>query len=140
MRISDWSSDLCSSDLYHALIKCDDPQRIARSRLEIASTWIAAGLDTDKVTFYRQSDIPEIPELCWMLTCVTAKGLMNRAHAYKAAVDQNVAKRRSEEHTSELQSLMRISYAVFCLKKKNKKIKTSHQNSTTIKMNTHNNI
>ncbi|HEY9281103.1 MAG TPA: tryptophan--tRNA ligase [Eoetvoesiella sp.] len=77
---------------YHALIKCDDPRRIARSRLEIAATWIAAGLDVEKVTFYRQSDIPEIPELCWMLTCVTAKGLMNRAHAYKASVDQNVAK------------------------------------------------
>jgi tryptophanyl-tRNA synthetase len=77
---------------YHALIKCDDPQRIARSRLEIAATWIAAGLDTDRVTFYRQSDIPEIPELCWMLTCVTAKGLMNRAHAYKASVDQNLLK------------------------------------------------
>lgn len=77
---------------YHALIKCGDPQRIARSRLEIAATWIAAGLDPEKVTFYRQSDIPEIPELCWMLTCVTAKGLMNRAHAYKASVDQNLAK------------------------------------------------
>ena len=77
---------------YHALIKCEDPQRIARSRLEIAATWIAAGLDTEKVTFYRQSDIPEIPELCWMLTCVTAKGLMNRAHAYKASVDQNMAR------------------------------------------------
>jgi tryptophanyl-tRNA synthetase len=77
---------------YHALIKCDDPQRIARSRLEIAATWIAAGLDPERVTFYRQSDIPEIPELCWMLTCVTAKGLMNRAHAYKASVDQNVAR------------------------------------------------
>lgn len=77
---------------YHALIKCDDPQRIARSRLEIAATWIAAGLDVERVTFYRQSDIPEIPELCWMLTCVTAKGLMNRAHAYKASVDQNLLK------------------------------------------------
>ncbi|TEA78468.1 tryptophan--tRNA ligase [Allopusillimonas ginsengisoli] len=77
---------------YHALIKCDDPQRIARSRLEIAATWLAAGLDPETVTFYRQSDIPEIPELCWMLTCVTPKGLMNRAHAYKASVDQNVAR------------------------------------------------
>ncbi|GAA4331991.1 tryptophan--tRNA ligase [Pigmentiphaga soli] len=76
---------------YHALIKCDDPARILRSRLEIAATWLAAGLDPERVTFYRQSDIPEIPELCWLLTCVTAKGLMNRAHAYKAAVDQNVA-------------------------------------------------
>ncbi|MDS1142139.1 tryptophan--tRNA ligase [Pusillimonas sp. SM2304] len=82
---------------YHALIKCDDPQRIARSRLEIAATWIAAGLDPEKVTFYRQSDIPEIPELCWMLTCVTAKGLMNRAHAYKAAVDQNVARQQEPD-------------------------------------------
>lgn len=77
---------------YHALIKCDDPARIARSRLELAATWIAAGLDTERTTFYRQSDVPEIPELCWMLSCVTAKGLMNRAHAYKASVDANTAK------------------------------------------------
>jgi tryptophanyl-tRNA synthetase len=77
---------------YHALIKCDDPARIASSRQEIAATWLAAGLDPERVTFYRQSDIPEIPELCWFLTCVTAKGLMNRAHAYKASVDQNVAR------------------------------------------------
>ncbi|MFZ4551077.1 MAG: tryptophan--tRNA ligase [Aquabacterium sp.] len=77
---------------YHALIKCDDPARIARSRLEIAATWLAAGLDTDRVTFYAQSDIPEITELNWLLTCVTAKGQMNRAHAYKASVDANVAK------------------------------------------------
>lgn len=82
---------------YHALIKCDEPERIARSRLEIAATWLAAGLDPERVTFYRQSDVPEIPELCWMLSCVTAKGLMNRAHAYKAAVDQNVARNVEED-------------------------------------------
>ena len=76
---------------YHALIKCDDPARIQRSTMEIAASWIAAGLDTDKVTFYRQSDIPEIPELTWFLTCVTGKGLLNRAHAYKAAMDKNHA-------------------------------------------------
>ena len=75
---------------YHALIKCDDPQRIQRSRMEIAATWLAGGLDVDRVTFYRQSDIPEIPELTWLLTCVAAKGLLNRAHAYKASVDKNV--------------------------------------------------
>ena len=75
---------------YHALIKCDDPLRIQRSRLEIAATWLAAGLDVNRVTFYRQSDIPEIPELTWLLTCVAAKGLLNRAHAYKASVDKNV--------------------------------------------------
>jgi tryptophanyl-tRNA synthetase len=75
---------------YHALIKCDDPARIQRSRLEIAATWLAGGLDADRATFYRQSDIPEIPELTWLLTCVAGKGLLNRAHAYKAAVDKNV--------------------------------------------------
>ncbi len=76
---------------YHALIKCDDPARIQRSTMEIAASWIAAGMDLDKVTFYRQSDIPEIPELTWFLTCVTGKGLLNRAHAYKAAMDKNHA-------------------------------------------------
>ena len=74
---------------YHALIKCGDPARVQRSTLEIAASWLACGLDPDKVFFYRQSDIPEIPELTWLLTCVTAKGLLNRAHAYKAAVDAN---------------------------------------------------
>ncbi|MBV8603340.1 MAG: tryptophan--tRNA ligase [Pelomonas sp.] len=76
---------------YHALIKCDDPARIARSRLQIAATWLAAGLDPERVVFYRQSDVPEVTELTWLLTCVTSKGQMNRAHAYKAAVDANVA-------------------------------------------------
>ena len=76
---------------YHALIKCDEPDRIERSRLQIAATWIAAGLDTDRAVFYRQSDVPEIPELTWLLTCVTSKGQMNRAHAYKAASDANLA-------------------------------------------------
>ncbi len=74
---------------YHALIKCDEPARIQRSTLEIAASWLAAGLDPERVTFYRQSDIPEIPELTWLLTCVTGKGVLNRAHAYKAAVDKN---------------------------------------------------
>ncbi|EPD46334.1 MULTISPECIES: tryptophan--tRNA ligase [Delftia] len=76
---------------YHALIKCQDPARVQRSTIEIAASWLAAGLDPEHVTFYRQSDIPEIPELCWLLTCVTGKGLLNRAHAYKAAVDKNHA-------------------------------------------------
>ncbi|MEF9944626.1 MAG: tryptophan--tRNA ligase, partial [Burkholderiaceae bacterium] len=76
---------------YHALIKCDQPDRIERSRLQIAATWLAAGLDAERVVFYRQSDIPEIPELTWLLTCVTSKGQMNRAHAYKGAVDANLA-------------------------------------------------
>jgi len=76
---------------YHALIKSDDAARIERSRLEIAASWLAAGLDPQRVTFYRQSDIPEIPELTWFLTCIASKGMLNRAHAYKAAVDKNTA-------------------------------------------------
>ncbi|NML86701.1 tryptophan--tRNA ligase [Polaromonas sp.] len=76
---------------YHALIKCDEPARIQRSTLEIAASWLAAGLDPERVAFYRQSDIPEIAELTWLLTCVTGKGMLNRAHAYKASVDKNAA-------------------------------------------------
>ena len=76
---------------YHALIKCQEPARVQRSTLEIAASWLAAGLDPEHVTFYRQSDIPEIPELTWLLTCVTGKGLLNRAHAYKAMLDKNAA-------------------------------------------------
>jgi tryptophanyl-tRNA synthetase len=76
---------------YHALIKCNDPEKVHQSSLEIAATWLALGLDTDNATFYRQSDVPEIMELSWMLTCVTAKGLMNRSHAYKAMVAENNA-------------------------------------------------
>ncbi|OGB01356.1 MAG: tryptophan--tRNA ligase [Burkholderiales bacterium RIFCSPHIGHO2_12_FULL_61_11] len=76
---------------YDALIKCDEPARIQRSTLEIAASWLAAGLEPDRVTVYRQSDIPEIPELTWLLTCIAGKGLLNRAHAYKAAVDKNLA-------------------------------------------------
>jgi tryptophanyl-tRNA synthetase len=75
---------------YHALIKSDDADRVEASRLKITASWLAAGLDPERVTFYRQSDIPEVPELMWLLTCVTAKGLLNRAHAYKAAVDRNI--------------------------------------------------
>ncbi len=82
---------------YHALIKCEDPARIARSRLEIAATWLALGLDTERAFFYRQSDITEIPELTWLLTCVTSKGLLNRAHAYKAAVDRNTGEGEDDD-------------------------------------------
>jgi tryptophanyl-tRNA synthetase len=76
---------------YHALISTQDPLRLQRSTLEIAATWIACGLDPQRVTFYRQSDIPDIPELTWLLTCVCGKGLLNRAHAYKAMLDKNAA-------------------------------------------------
>jgi tryptophanyl-tRNA synthetase len=74
---------------YHALAKAEDPVRIQQSTLEIAAAWLALGLDTDNAVFYRQSDIQEIPHLTWILTSATAKGLMNRAHSYKAVVQAN---------------------------------------------------
>ncbi len=76
---------------YHALISTQDPLRVQRSTLEIAASWLACGLDPERVAFYRQSDVPETTELTWLLTCVAGKGLLNRAHAYKAAVDRNRA-------------------------------------------------
>ena len=82
---------------YHALIKVSEPARVQRSTLEIAAAWLACGLDPDNVWFYRQSDIPEIPELTWLLTCVAGKGLLNRAHAYKAAVDRNRAEGQDDD-------------------------------------------
>ncbi|NOX32708.1 MAG: tryptophan--tRNA ligase [Deltaproteobacteria bacterium] len=77
---------------YHSLIKNYDPRLRKQSALEIAAAWIALGLDYENCVFYRQSDIPEIPELTWILTSLTAKGLMNRAHAYKAFVAENQEK------------------------------------------------
>ncbi|MBT8099899.1 MAG: tryptophan--tRNA ligase [Gammaproteobacteria bacterium] len=74
---------------YHALAKNEDPDKIAQSTLEISAAWLALGLNTSNAVFYRQSDIPEIPQLTWILTSMTAKGLMNRAHSYKAAVAAN---------------------------------------------------
>lgn len=82
---------------YHAIVKTKDSKRIAQSTLEIASAWIALGLDPTQVTFYRQSDIPEITELSWILNTIAAKGLLNRAHAYKSAVQQNLAAKEDED-------------------------------------------
>ncbi len=73
----------------HSLAKAEDPKMMHQSTLEIAAAWLALGLDTDNAMFYRQSDIPEIPLLTWILTGMTAKGLMNRAHSYKAMVQAN---------------------------------------------------
>ena len=87
-KLDDVDSYLFLAD-YHALIKASDPDLVAQSSREIAATWLAFGLDPDITHFYRQSDIPEITELSWILCCNAAKGLMNRAHAYKAAVQAN---------------------------------------------------
>ncbi len=82
---------------YHSLVKISEPMRVQRSTLEIAAAWLACGLDPQSVWFYRQSDIPEIPELTWLLTCVAGKGLLNRAHAYKASVDRNRAEGEDDD-------------------------------------------
>ena len=74
---------------YHALIKTNDSKSIRASVNDVALAWLSSGLDTNTSFFYRQSDIKEITELNWILTCITAKGLMNRAHAYKAASAEN---------------------------------------------------
>ncbi|SFC77004.1 tryptophanyl-tRNA synthetase [Bacillus sp. 491mf] len=74
---------------YHALNAVQDPSKFREYTKEVAATWLSLGLD-EHVIFYRQSDVPEILELYWILACLTPKGLMNRAHAYKAKVDQNI--------------------------------------------------
>ncbi|MBN9112840.1 MAG: tryptophan--tRNA ligase [Pseudonocardia sp.] len=74
---------------YHALTTVRDPELLRRYSRSVAATWIAAGLDPERITMYLQSDVPETFELTWILSCVTAKGMMNRAHAYKAARDRN---------------------------------------------------
>ena len=75
---------------YHALVKCKEAEKVRRSRLEVAAAWLALGMDVERSCFYRQSDIPEVHELAWILATLTAKGLMNRAHAYKAWVQENI--------------------------------------------------
>jgi tryptophanyl-tRNA synthetase len=82
---------------YHALTTVKNGEDMRRLTYDVAATWLALGLDPDKVIFYRQSDIPEVMELTWILACFTPKGLLNRAHAYKAAVDANVEKGESPD-------------------------------------------
>jgi len=82
---------------YHALTTTRDPVALDRRIREAAATWLALGLDPNRVVFFRQSDIPEVFELAWILSCVTAKGLLNRAHAYKAAVAENRQARRDRD-------------------------------------------
>ena len=85
----------------HALIKVSDKETLKELTNGIAMAWLASGLDPEKTHFYRQSDIPEIPEITWILSCITEKGLLNRAHAYKAAVDlNNEGKKETDEGIS----------------------------------------
>jgi tryptophanyl-tRNA synthetase len=82
---------------YHALTTVKVPENLDRQVYEVAATWLALGLNPEKVIFYRQSAIPEVFELTWILSCFAAKGLLNRAHAYKTAVDANLATNRDPD-------------------------------------------
>jgi tryptophanyl-tRNA synthetase len=74
---------------YHALTTVQDGARMRALTYELAATWLACGLDPEQVVFCRQSDVPEVFELSWVLGCFAGKGLLNRAHAYKAQVQEN---------------------------------------------------
>lgn len=75
---------------YHALTTVKSKEDMLNYTYNLAATWLACGLDPDKILFYKQSDVPEILELNWILSNLTPKGLMNRAHAYKACVEKNI--------------------------------------------------
>ena len=102
----------CESFLFiadlHAVIKVSEPTRLEELSNAIAMAWLASGLNPNTTNFYRQSDVPEITELAWLLSCITEKGLLNRAHAYKAAVDQN--NERGKKEMDEGISLGLFSY------------------------------
>lgn len=73
----------------HGLTAVQDSERFSELSYGVAAAWLALGLDPERAIFYRQSDVPEVFELSWILACLTPKGLMNRAHAYKAKVAEN---------------------------------------------------
>src|SRR3546814_7536071 len=118
MRISDWSSDVCSSDLEPLLLRiargrqCEPPDDFGLSRLQVVERRHVGLRHEQHVHRRLRGDIAERDDVVVFVDDV----------GRDLAADDLV---RSEEHTSELQSLMRISYAVFCLKKKTKIITTS---------------
>ncbi|MBS4201790.1 tryptophan--tRNA ligase [Bacillus sp. FJAT-49732] len=87
-KVEDYQAAYFIAD-YHGLTKIHDAYEFRQLSYGIAATWLALGLDPEKAIFYRQSDVPEIFELTWILACFSPKGLMNRAHAYKAIVENN---------------------------------------------------
>jgi tryptophanyl-tRNA synthetase len=76
---------------YHALTSNPAPDEIAGHSLDVAMDYIALGLDTDKTVFWRQSDVPEVTELTWLLSCVTPMGLLQRCTSYKDKVAQGLS-------------------------------------------------
>lgn len=71
---------------YHALTSVRDPTWLRKMNLEVTACWLALGLDPAKATIWLQHDVPEVTELAWILSCITSKGMMDKAHAFKDAV------------------------------------------------------
>jgi tryptophanyl-tRNA synthetase len=82
---------------YHGLTTVRDGKEFERMTYDVAAVWLALGMNPEEVIFFRQSDIPELFEMTWIFDCFTPKGLLNRAHAYKAAVDANIAADRDPD-------------------------------------------
>src|SRR3546814_1120620 len=119
MRISDWSSDVCSSDLtgsFNLRVDLPTEQSPAKLRENHGGVW---------------GEYPEYPANDWRLEVENHDTRIGYWEWVAAKIEQAELE-RSEEHTSELQSLMRISYAVFCLKKKETTNSDSYKQSTTI--------
>ena len=73
---------------YHALTSTRDPEKLREYTNDLTAIFSALGMDFENHAFFRQSDIPEVTELTWILSCITSKGMMERAHAYKDAVSK----------------------------------------------------
>jgi tryptophanyl-tRNA synthetase len=75
---------------YHSLTTVNDPALLRTLVREVAVTYLALGLDPERAAFFRQSDIPEVQEIAWLLGCVSGMGLLERAHSYKDKVANGI--------------------------------------------------
>src|SRR3546814_8612100 len=122
MRISDWSSDVCSSDLLKTNLQVQRPCAIGTALAELARIGQAHGRVLAHIGFSRKVHHRRVLGHRRTGHCERRPIALDKRHGARGVdIARGMAPARSEEHTSELQSLMRISYAVFCLKKKKKK-------------------
>ncbi|MEY3597853.1 MAG: hypothetical protein RL521_275 [Bacteroidota bacterium] len=73
---------------FHSMTQIKDGAKMRENTLAVAATWLAMGLDTNKSVFYRQSDVPEVTELCWYLSCLTPFPMLANAHSFKDKSDR----------------------------------------------------
>src|SRR3546814_6232354 len=119
MRISDWSSDVCSSDL--ATLRVDIDQGVRATRHAYRGLWREFQIEARLAD---RRDAAAGKSICRIEECLQAERPCSIRRVRKINLDAQLRCHRSEEHTSELQSLMRISYAFFCFKKKKKQTKS----------------